>query len=724
MADDGHIIDDRTVALGKGGSNCRLIKCGDIIGDNYKIKSLIGAGGMGFVFRAEHRVLRKDFALKVLSSTEATAVDWLRFQSEGKAIARLDHANIVKIYNMGVDGGDCPYYVMDLLDGMSLADCLSDKTPLSLSELSNIFSQIASGLAYAHNRSIIHRDVKPSNVMLVDSGNQYPQVKIVDFGIAKVLDTANLQVQHQTAVGEIFGSPLYMSPEQCLGGAVDKRSDIYSLGCTLFETLCHRPPFQGDNAMETVLMHVKEPVPLLQDCCETEWGEDVERLVAKMLMKRPQDRYQTMEQVLHDLERVKIHKSVGLNTYTGYDALVQDRLEKIDSNFESELAEAPLQRKILRVTLGTVLFFSCVVVIASNFLAFKPLAKESKASSNFSHVSIDEINNGKHSQAAFETPLGKTLESLPAIKRLVNPVTGKQTFEFPDFALGRLVWPRGVRSISGFDPDMLDDGQAEAKGVTIVPAGVRLSFVLNQVQNSDAWRHPSFLSKFGPDWMRGVCLFGQVEYLDALGSSFDKDAEDANVAAIVKAATSWSNLQVVFFHGCAVDRKILSLLDGVTTLQELSLEGHFIRGKDVAARPYLKRLSRLLLDSVDGVDDLLLGLEGSTAIKDLTLRNEDCSAVGIKALAKCSSLTDLRIEKCNVDDDFIEAVSHIKSLRSLSFIYCHLKVSQIPLLARFKNLDVLTVNVPEWSEAERMQLQSVLPRVFFYGRNGKRLRLI
>ncbi len=243
MTGDPPRLDQTVVALTSEGKTSRLLKSGDIIGDSYRLKKLIGQGGMGYVFRAEHLIIGKEYALKMLAPDQINEVTWSRFQSEGKAIARLDHPNIVKIYNMGVDRGDCPYYVMDLLDGVALSDCIADKLPLSLDEILEMFIQLASGFGYAHSRGIIHRDVKPSNVVLVDSGGQYPTAKIVDFGIAKLVGANDLHHQSLTATGEIFGSPYYMSPEQCLGTEIDHRADIYSLGCTLFEVLCGHPPF-------------------------------------------------------------------------------------------------------------------------------------------------------------------------------------------------------------------------------------------------------------------------------------------------------------------------------------------------------------------------------------------------------------------------------------------------------------------------------------------------
>src|SRR5471030_2100511 len=145
MAGDGRDLNQNAVALTAGGKTSRLLKTGDIIGDSYRLKGLIGRGGMGYVFRAEHIIIGQEYALKMLAPDQINEVTWNRFQAEGKAIARLDHPNIVKIYNMGVDGGEYPYYVMDLLDGMALSDCIKEEMQFSIDEILDIFIQLTSG---------------------------------------------------------------------------------------------------------------------------------------------------------------------------------------------------------------------------------------------------------------------------------------------------------------------------------------------------------------------------------------------------------------------------------------------------------------------------------------------------------------------------------------------------------------------------------------------------
>jgi serine/threonine-protein kinase len=201
-----------------------------VVGDSYRIKGLLGSGGMGNVYRAEHIILGKDFALKMLAPKLITEENWKRFEAEGKAISKFDHDNIVKIFNMGVDKTGIPYYVMEVLDGFSLRDLIKRQHSPDLNTLLNIFIQVASALQHAHSKGVIHRDVKPSNIMLIESkliANQAGNATVkyhamlLDFGIAKVLNVTGLERQRLTATGQVFGTPYYMSPEQCVGDILD-----------------------------------------------------------------------------------------------------------------------------------------------------------------------------------------------------------------------------------------------------------------------------------------------------------------------------------------------------------------------------------------------------------------------------------------------------------------------------------------------------------------------
>lgn len=278
---------------------------GDVVGGVFAVLSLIGEGGMGSVYLVEHQSLRKQFALKIMRPESVNNENWQRFKSEAQTIASFNHSTFVKVYDLGVHQNSLPYYSMDYLNGRSLEEVLIDDGPLVEEDAIEIYLELLDGLAYAHRNGIVHRDLKPANIMLcmIDGARV---VKILDFGISKLTDSRAGQSQQLTVAGDVFGSPFYMSPEQCTGEKIDARSDIYSLGCSLFETLTGYVPFDGSNSFETMLMHQEDEPPQLSDMPgDIQFSTAINLVIAKCLAKLPQDRYQSAKELALDLLRVK-----------------------------------------------------------------------------------------------------------------------------------------------------------------------------------------------------------------------------------------------------------------------------------------------------------------------------------------------------------------------------------------------------------------------------------
>lgn len=278
------------------------------IEDRWEIVSPLGVGGMSAVYKARHRVTGKISAIKVLLPEHKLRSQSLkRFEVEAKAISALDHAHIVHLSDCGTTADGHLFIVMDFADGMSLAELLTKEAKLAPERALKIFQQIADALAHAHRRGIIHRDLKPSNIMLV-KGQDFPDfVKVVDFGIAKVVhpDPETGESLSATVTGEVFGSPLYMSPEQYRGKQLDNRSDIYSLGCLMYETLTGNPPFIGENPLDTLYKHVtEEPAPFSFSGSNDADSKQLENIIFTCLAKDPTARYESMDALKADLDRV------------------------------------------------------------------------------------------------------------------------------------------------------------------------------------------------------------------------------------------------------------------------------------------------------------------------------------------------------------------------------------------------------------------------------------
>lgn len=272
------------------------INVGDVIASRYEIKTYLGEGGMSAVYAAVDKVIKRDVALKILHRDLLVRGkgSLLRFQREAQALGNLDHPNIVKIHHFDADENAQPYIVMDIVQGEPLARRLV-KNPESVkfSDIIDIFVQVCDALSHAHSRGVVHRDLKPSNIMVI--GNH---VKVLDFGIAKLMSEDSDQELQLTRTGEVFGSPLYMSPEQCRGLKLDFRSDIYSIGCVMYEAFTGNPPFTGNSHIDTMLKHVNDlPASVSTSMCDARYVEKVDAILLRCMAKNPNARFQSMDEV-------------------------------------------------------------------------------------------------------------------------------------------------------------------------------------------------------------------------------------------------------------------------------------------------------------------------------------------------------------------------------------------------------------------------------------------
>jgi serine/threonine protein kinase len=277
---------------------------GVVVEGRYRIESVIGQGSAGTVYKAVQELIGREVAIKVLHDYLVSDQEFIkRFTQEAKASSRLSHPNIITIYDFGViPQGGRPYIAMDLLKGTPLSDALADRNHLEIEEAIPIFKQVCGALAEAHRQGVVHRDVKPENIVLVERSGQRLFPIVVDFGIARLVQEES-DVARITRTGTVCGSPTYMSPEQCTSSKVDHRSDIYSLGVVIYETLTGEVPFLSDELVKVMAMHLSDPPkPLNQVREDLVFPQALEEVVYKSLAKNPDQRFQTMEEFSEALE--------------------------------------------------------------------------------------------------------------------------------------------------------------------------------------------------------------------------------------------------------------------------------------------------------------------------------------------------------------------------------------------------------------------------------------
>lgn len=278
----------------------RLI--GQTVGGRYEIVSLMGFGGMGAVYEAVQSNMNRRIALKYIPSHDPITA--ARFEREALTVSQLRHPNTVTVFDFGQTDDGFLYLSMELLNGRTLTDLIKKESPLPPERVVHITSQICRSLAEAHQMGIVHRDIKPDNVILIDVDGDPDVVKVLDFGIAKAVSGED-DVQ-LTGAGRIVGTPRYMSPEQILSETIDHRSDIYSLGCIIFEMLCGAPPFKASNTTALMLSHASEAPPPFAERLPSASLDHLplalEQVVRRTLSKSPQERPQTTEALRLELE--------------------------------------------------------------------------------------------------------------------------------------------------------------------------------------------------------------------------------------------------------------------------------------------------------------------------------------------------------------------------------------------------------------------------------------
>jgi serine/threonine protein kinase len=659
---------DDTHFLSLGGST-RELKPGDIVGGAYILKSLLGQGGMGYVFLAEHNIIKKDYALKIIRPDKMDDFSWQRFEIEGRAIAKLDHPNIVKIYNMGIDQGNCPFYVMELLGGRALSDYIDHDDGLTFAQCLDIFRQVAEGLACAHKKGIVHRDVKPANIIVLKEENDEDgfQAKVVDFGLAKVINP--VAGQAITAKGQIFGSPYYMSPEQCQGQAVDHRSDIYSLGCALFESIAGEPPFVGVNAMQTLMMHTEAAMPKLADRFSEEPAIAVDSLIAKMTAKEPQDRYQSMDEVTAALGRLqKRTPLLSINLAEG-DNSARAAGESYSSLVQSSSLISRVGSKWLLA--GSILVVFSLLAGGAYFYTTSIKAKPATAGPPSDMVSL--LNFGP-------------------IKSHTLGATGYKEIVFPPIAIG-------------FVGGLGDDKPRPAVGPVRVKDSGPVSLSVDENEVPLIFESPQVFEQIGKDefqilYLKAKSSLVKITGIDGHGPALDFSAlprseriaySQKQLISILKIVSSWPSLVNLTLDGFTENERVFQLLDGMPQLRALTLKRTSLSMKELMQFQFLNRLTTFSIEEpVDSfIDPLLFRLSQSGELTGIELDSVDFLPESLGQLKRCPKLTTLILNKTDISDEVIKVISQWKNLSTFRSEGKRLSESQIAALAKCKNLRVV-----------------------------------
>ena len=641
-----------------------VLEPGSIVLDKYKIVELVGLGGMGSVFRVNHVHLNSVFALKCLNKEQPKDATWRRFQNEAKAAHILDHPNLIKVHDFGLLPGRRPYFVMDFVDGTTVADEVQRLGRLPVRRCLRIFIQVAFAIAYAHEHGVIHRDLKSSNIMVVKNQGEAEEelVKIVDFGIAKLTGVDEFNQQTLTKTGEIFGSPLFMSPEQCMGLSVDLRSDLYSLGCMLYESLTGAPPFIGESALATMMKHQSEPpLSLKQASMGIDFPRELERIVAKLLEKDPNNRYQNASLLAEDLieleNQLKYHKAASGTLKEGERTAGRTvYVDKGNAIFQGN----PIGQALIAL----------VAFLAGMAATYLLLQNELEAAKVSKHpVEIP-------SQPRINAP---QLDEKPFSH--IDSSSAERVFEFPKTPVGAFLFSEL--------PGVNCTGEKRvAKNVLI---GFNPTYdALN--------KNPDMLKKFAPDDLTVLYLARNEKAVSRIFSTFPH-------------LTGLKALNAKFTDFGDSD---LKYLDSLTNLSYLNVSFSNVSGDGLSKIKHLNKITSLHAGSVQNIATLLERVPDMTSMLQLSLQADSLNDASLAQIAKCPTLRALSVGTNRaITDQGIKQLSKLKQLRYLDICGTSATIQSLPTLKQLPNLRELVISSSMNNQKDGMILKKALPKVEF-----------
>jgi len=662
---------------------------GTVIDKKFVVKEVIGSGGMGAVYRVHHNMLNKDLALKTFKAPNYSQSAWQSFQNEAKILAALKNQHVIEVYDFGFAENDLPYYAMELLNGQSLDHMLKDRGGSDLVLTIELFRQACLGLAAAHQRGILHSDVKPANLFAVENRHRdrvSHTLKVLDFGIARMLSE---ETMNETGQRTLFGSPLYMSPEQCRGDSLAETSDIYSLGCALYECLTGRPPFYGENALATIHMHATVPAPPLSKFLNgTAVPDRLIGLVERMLEKDTARRVGSMLIVEEELRLIGLTaQQAGPRTNSKGASPAADRQDEHDGGDD----HAPRSGNLAKVALAT----ACVCVLMGAVAGFFVLSLQPKKAKFGKSESADfaSLADSVASNAIKPLPPPSVDYSAeePAPYRVRTDDRSVRSFQFPEKAIGAMTLSFGSNSST--------------------PAAGKQNFPENQcsrltfIGDRTIFDRPFLLAGFAGDDLYRVNL--ELEPIDVPRDHVER----AN--AVVHYLRHATGLNMLSFKGFVPDAKCRADLQSfpqITSLVLMSSTEYDGLGDARWLRDYrrLSKLRSLELANMTNITPILQKLAQGSDLNHLVLINCGLGQKDLVYINKIPHLYNLNIESNRrVNDAAIACLKGNTSLLKLKLRGCNITDSSLGVFKTMPGLDEVVVP-PSVNQLRLQQLRQAL----------------
>jgi serine/threonine protein kinase len=582
---------------------------GYVVGQQFRVRNTLGEGGMSYVYLCDDISLNRQVALKVMRvSAQSNEQAFMRFHREGQAVAMLSHNNVVKVHSLQFTEQDQPFLVMEVVQGVSLSQLLEISGPLKLPRALKFLAQICDGISHAHENGVIHRDLKLSNIMLINPDRSDERIKILDFGIAKVVNETSVKM---TQTGEVFGSPAYMSPEQALGKTVDTKTDQYSLGCIAFELLTGRTPFAAENYLAVLMAHVQEKAPSVNEFIQIPVPANVERTIARLLAKDPKDRFKNIDEVKKAFTgEMKVSKPLSINL-------------KKHINF--------------RYIAYAGAFLLCVGMVAAIALAMQP-------------PKVSTVNKDARRLLPEDNALDIALDTADDGILGGMYMRSKNLSSFKSLLHGKKITDKGLTYLSQY-PDLIDLSLENCTNIT--PSGIAtlaklplLFLDLDKTSTND----------------KALESIGTMKQLQKLTVDNCDAITDEGITHLV----ALSNLEHLSISDLRLLRgDALKSVAKMKSLKKLDMENDLIG----SGLPYLAdlRLTQLSISGSAPKPQELLSLTKLHTLEILRLDKDDVDEKTLLTLAKLPHLKELSVRKSSISKSTIDKFHIINSQCKLNY---------------------------------------------------------
>lgn len=639
----------------------------------YSNFALLGSGGMGEVYKAYDSVLAKDVAIKILPGQLLTAERVMRFQQEARAASKLNHPNLVQTLDFGIADSGEPYLILEYVSGEPLDRVLKNEQKLTVNAAVNIVIQVCNGMQHAHGNGVIHRDLKPSNIVVMDKDLSAAQIKIIDFGIAKVASESGA-APALTQSGNFIGTPYYMSPEQISGHEIDERSDVYSVGCILFRMLTGRHVFESDILLEILQSTLKTKAPAIRELVskDNDVPLELDMTVARSLEKDPVKRQQSMQALRDEIIKVMEHEKSWTSASTTYGALPAAETQAKQSSASAVGKHTGLITAVLLLTIFGLGALALVTLLPKEKEAESAVDDKRPSSAFIAEISAEDAEfkfrtkkNGQewYSQAGVNI----SDSDLKALRK--TPFRRLELIDQRDITDAGLKWieDKPLSRLNLFETNIGDAGVKHLERIsTLEELDLDLTRTgdigLSYLKSLPLKALSVGSTRVTDNGLKELKALSALHYLSLSSDGItEKGLQELKSLKL-------SELNV---SSCKLGNEALKPIGEIRSLKRLFIGHNNITAEGLSNLANLRKLELLSLDSCKKIDDKAVAFIAKTwpKLEKLDVSETDVSPAGLKIISTMKDLEELKVGSLDLKDADLEPLLKLKNLRELELTY-------------------------------------------------------